>query len=149
SRDRMTDAGAPVPNNAGAGQAPTRGPHTAWMGQHSAPISNDEQASLDKLMELLSGRRGLLGKLRPDAVATTSQRLLDTADLVSALGHVQTQQSAAPQSLADIKQNLLAQARQRTGAGAELSQQDNDTFELLGMLYAHMEEEIRRDAPAA
>src|SRR5690606_1179451 len=58
SRDRMTDPGAPVPDNAGAGQAPTRGPHTAWMGQHSAPISNDEQASLDKLMELLSGRRG-------------------------------------------------------------------------------------------
>ena len=43
---------------------------------------------------------------------------------------------------------MLAQARQQRGHGAALSQQDNDTFELLGPAVRQIEREIRPDAPA-
>jgi hypothetical protein len=49
----------------------------------------------------------------------------------------------------DVKQTLLAQARQKRGTGAALSQQDSDIFELLHMLYGQIESEIRPDAPAS
>ena len=139
-------------NDAGAGRrSPAQRPHTAWMGEPAEPLDEDEQAATEKLLHLLAGRRELLGKLRPGSTVAP-QHQLSTSDVFSALGHLQAQPlsaAGAPQSLADIKQTLLAQARQRRGAGADLSPQDNDTFELLNMLYTHLDEEIRRDAPAA
>ena len=77
---------------------------------------------------------------------------LDTDELMQALGRIQRQPGgagAAPPSLMDVRQMLLAQARQRHGEGASLSQRDNDTFELLHLLYGQLEGEIRPDAPAA
>ena len=59
-----------------------------------------------------------------------------------------TRRPAAPRNLIDVKQTLLAQARQQRGQGAALSQQDNDVFELLHMLYGQIESEIRPEAPA-
>lgn len=126
-------------------------PHTAWMGEAPEPMDEDEKAATEKLLQLLAGRRELLGKLRPGN-AVAPQHQLSTQDVFSALGHLQSQPLStpgAPQSLADIRQTLLAQARQRNGTGADLSPQDSDTFELLQMLYTHMEEDIRDDAPAA
>jgi hypothetical protein len=121
------------------------------MGEAPEPMDEDEQAATEKLLQLLAGRRELLGKLRPGS-SVPPQNQLSTSEVFSALGHLQSQPlstSGAQQSLADIKQTLLAQARQRTGSGAGLSPQDNDTFELLHMLYTHIEEEVRSDAPAA
>src|SRR5690606_6821496 len=116
----------------GAGGARRRGstqrPHTAWMGEPAEPLDEDEQAATEKLLQLLAGRRELLGKLRPGSTVAP-QHQLSTSDVFSALGHLQAQPlsaAGAPQSLTDIKQTLLAQARQRRGAGADLSPQDND-----------------------
>ncbi|TDK23252.1 DUF1631 domain-containing protein [Luteimonas aestuarii] len=131
--------------------APGQRPHTAWMGEPPEPLAEDENAAIDKLLQLLSGRREVLGKLRPGK-AVAPQDQMSTSEIFHALGHLQSQPLAtpgAPQTLADVRQTLLAQARQRKGTGADLSPQDSDTFELLDMLYTHLEEEIRVDAPAA
>jgi len=127
-------------------------PHTAWMGESwDEADDGDETASLAVLQQLMSGRRALIGKLRPNPPG--GQRLeLSTHDVFEALGALQAQPlspTGAWRGLQDIKQTLLAQARQQRGQGAALSQKDNDTFELLSMLYGQIESEIRTDAPAA
>lgn len=128
-------------------------PHTAWMGEtwDEPGSENEEAASLDMLQQLMSGRRALIGKLRPNQPGGLRQEL-STSDVFEALGALQAQPlspTSAGNSLHEIKQTLLAQARQQRGQGAALSQKDNDTFELLSMLYGQIETEIRADAPAA
>src|SRR6478672_811367 len=124
--------------------------HTAWLGQADTESAGfDEGAAFDLLQQLLSGRRELIGKLRP------SQRLgnreqLQTTELVDALGGMrELAASGGTRNLLDIKQTLLAQMRQERGHGASFSPQDSDTFELLDMLYTQIEREVRSDAPAA
>src|SRR5690606_6626730 len=114
-------------------------------------LDEDEQVASQQLQQLLNSRRELLGKLRPQRGGTAGA-VMPTDEVFSALGHLQGRSlsvAGAPQTLADVKQTLLAQARQRRGSHAELSPRDNDTFELLGMLFGNLEEEIRSDAPAA
>jgi hypothetical protein len=127
-------------------------PHTSWMAETTTALAGgDEQASYAALQQLLAGRRALIGKLRAGKPAP-SKATLGTGELVQALGNIQRQPGApggARPSLMDVRQMLLAQARQRHGEGAILSQRDNDTFELLHLLYGQLEEEIKADAPAA
>ncbi|MGY1408493.1 DUF1631 family protein [Luteimonas sp. A611] len=135
-------------------QAPARGPqrpHTGWPGEPIEAREVDEQVETEQLQQLLHSRRELLGKLRP-ARRMAAGAVISSEDMHAALGHLQAQPlsvAGAPQTLADVKQTLLAQARQRGGVHAELSPRDNDTFELLGMLFSNLEEEIRAEAPAA
>src|SRR5690606_30028149 len=112
--------------------------------------NNDERASLAMLQQLMAGRRALIGKLRPHQHTGLRQEL-STRDVFQALGALQARplSPGTSNSLQDVKQALLAQARQQHGQGATLSQRDNDTFELISMLYGQIEEEIRPDAPAA
>ena len=140
-------AGRPSPFGPGAAQRP----YTAWMGEPVEELDEDEQVASEQLQQLLTSRRDLLGKLRPSLKKGPSVQI-GTQDVFNALGHLQTQPlavSGVPQTLADVKQTLLAQARQRRGEHADLSPRDNDTFELLGMLFGNLDEEIRPDAPAA
>jgi len=126
-------------------------PYTAWPGEPTEAAEDEERISTEQLQQLLHSRRQLLGKLRPAARAAAAA-VISTEEVSAALGRLQTQPlsvAGAPQSLADVKQTLLAQARQRGGVHAELSPRDNDTFELLGMLFGNLEEEIHADAPAA
>jgi len=114
------------------------------------PDGDDEQASLAMLQQLMAGRQALIGKLRPHR-PTGPRQELSTQDVFQALGALQNRPSSpnAGSSLQDVKQTLLAQARQQRGQGATLSQKDNDTFELISMLYGQIEEEIRAEAPGA
>lgn len=146
------DRSAPAPARPG-GASEASAPHTAWMGEpRAARSTSDEQASLALLQQLMSGRHDLIGKLRPSRPGDTRLEL-STSDIFDALGDLQSQglssATGSTPSLNDIKQNLLAQIRQRRGHGATLSQKDNDTFELLNMLYGQIEGDIRADAPAA
>ena len=141
-------AATPGTKRTPAGQAR---PHTAWMGESwDDPDGEDEQASLAMLQQLMAGRHALIGKLRPHQPAGPRQEL-STQDVFQALGALQNRPASANtgNSLQDVKQTLLAQARQQRGQGAALSQKDNDTFELISMLYGQIEEEIRSDAPGA
>lgn len=126
-------------------------PHTAWMGQAPGDDDDDDDAAYAVLQQLMSGRRALIDKLRP-ARAGKARLQLDAIDLDRVLGALQVQPASptgSPRNLADIKQTLLAQVRQQRGRGAALSQHDDDTFELLHMLYGQIEEEINPNAPAA
>ncbi|MGJ4804917.1 DUF1631 family protein [Luteimonas sp. SDU82] len=127
-------------------------PHTGWLGDPLEEHGDeDERRATEQLQQLLHSRRELLGKLRP-AGRQPAGAVIGTEEVSAALGHLQAQPlsiGGAPQTLADIKQTLLAQARQRGGVHVELSARDNDTFELLGMLFGNLEEEIRAEAPAA
>jgi len=126
-------------------------PHTAWMGENDGEDNGfDEDAAFSLLQQLLSGRRDLIGKLRPGK-EDRARRELSTNDLLGALDGMPTS-AASPtggqRSLLDIKQTLLAQSRQMHGKAAQLSREDSDAFELLGMLYSQIEREVRRDTPA-
>lgn len=148
--------GEAAPAEAGDAPAsrPQRGdarPHTAWFGEaDAAKGEHDENIAFSLLQDLLGNRRDLLGKFRaePQAEARTP---LPTRDVVAAL---EAQQVPAPvrkpdgqrTTLADIKQTLLAQSRQQQGRATTLSREDNDTFELLGMLYAEIGRELRAGA---
>ncbi|WP_298573555.1 DUF1631 family protein [uncultured Luteimonas sp.] len=127
-------------------------PHTGWLGEPiEAQDDDDERVATEQLQQLLHSRRELLDKLRP-AGRRSAAAVISTDEVTAALGHLQAQPlsvAGAPQTLADVKQTLLAQARQRGGVHVELSPRDNDTFELLGMLFGNLEEEIRPEAPAA
>lgn len=127
--------------------------HTAWMGEEdgSAP-GFDEAAAFDLLQQLLSGRRELLSKLRADGTAPAARQALSGAEIDHALGALQataTSPTGTPRSLVDIKQTLLAQMRQQSRKAATLTREDNDTFELLGMLYGQIEREVQAETPAA
>lgn len=154
---QATDADAPAGTAAPrpAGFSGGLRPHTAWMGQPDqggAEEPEDESASLEVLQKLVSGRRELIEKLQPPQRSGGPRTELGTQDVVSVLGTLQRQPASASssaQTLSDIKQTLLAQMRQQRGQGAALSQRDNDSFELLNLLYMQIEEEIRGDAPGA
>ncbi|MDH7453194.1 DUF1631 family protein [Luteimonas composti] len=144
----------------GAGDGTGRGardldpqrPHTGWLGEPVEATDDEERIATEQLQQLLQSRRELLGKLRPAGRGKSPGTVIGTDEISDALGHLQGQPLAvggAPQTLADVKQTLLAQARQRAGKNVELSPRDNDTFELLGMLFGNLAEEIRPQAPAA
>jgi uncharacterized membrane protein YgcG len=137
----------------GGGSAPREParPHTAWLGEPEHDAGGiDESAAFALLQQLLSGRRDLLGKLRPDAGGSRLRMQLDTGDILQALDGLQAAASptGSTRSVQDIKQALLAQSRQLHGKGAALAREDSDAFELLGMLYTQIEREMRRDTPA-
>ena len=126
-------------------------PHTAWMGETDGSDAGfDEAAAFALLQQLLSGRRDLIGKLRPGQNERARQEL-GTPDVLGALDKLQGSASSptgSPRSVLDIKQALLAQSRQLHGKAATLSREDNDAFELMGMLFGQIEREVRRDTPA-
>ena len=136
----------------GAPLDPNR-PHTAWMGQPAySSAAVDEQAAFHDLQQLLSGRRAHAERINPTPPGMRPELTISTRDLLHTLGRMDAE-PASPggggPSLSDIKQSLLTQARQHHGKAVALAQSDNDTFELVGLLYNHLQSEIRDDAPAA
>nr|WP_232116575.1 DUF1631 family protein [Luteimonas sp. XNQY3] len=128
-------------------------PYTGWGVPATADdAANDPQsheAAYARLRALMSGRRELLRKFQPRSDSPLPRRQLATSEVSDALRQLQQQPQGGGRSLVEIKRSLLAQARQRSGEGASLAPQDEDAFELLGMLYGHIEQEIRSEAPAA
>lgn len=127
-------------------------PHTTWMGQSVATaVAVDEQKAFHELQKLLAERRSEHERAHPVPPGQRAEQALPTADLLQSLGRldVESPTSGAPLTIADVKNSLLAQARQRFGKPVALSPADNDTFDLLGLLYNHLQHEMRGDAPAA
>ncbi|NYZ62799.1 DUF1631 family protein [Luteimonas deserti] len=149
--ERRRPETVPRPQSASGAQRP----YTAWApGVQAAaePEDEDHEAAYRTLQQLMSGRRELLRKFRPGGEARARLQQLPTGDVSRALLQLQTQPLApgkASRNLAEVRRSLLAQARQRDGEPATLAPQDEDAFELLGMLYGHIEDEIRHEAPAA
>jgi len=142
--------GGAAPQAGRAERDPHR-PHTAWFGELDGDEETfDESAAFALLQQLLSGRRDLIGKLRPDRGSKLRVEL-GTPEVLEALDNLPGAQppTGGPRNILEIKQSLLARSRQLHGRGATMSREDSDAFELLGMLYSQIEREVRREAPAA
>ncbi|AKU50820.1 DUF1631 domain-containing protein [Xanthomonas arboricola] len=70
--------------------------------------------------------------------------------LASLQGTLAAQAAAAaqPSGIDAMQRQLLALLRAQHGPDAALSPQDTDTFDLLGLLYAQMQREVREQTPA-
>ncbi|WP_057680424.1 DUF1631 family protein, partial [Xanthomonas euvesicatoria] len=70
--------------------------------------------------------------------------------LASLQGVLATQAAATPHAsgIDAVQRQVLEVLRRQHGPDAALSPQDNDTFDLLGLLYAQMQREVREQAPA-
>ncbi|PPT82965.1 thymidine phosphorylase [Xanthomonas arboricola pv. zantedeschiae] len=70
--------------------------------------------------------------------------------LASLQGTLAAQAAAAaqPSGIDAVQRQLLALLRAQHGPDAALSPQDTDTFDLLGLLYAQMQREVREQTPA-
>ncbi len=127
-------------------------PHTVWMGQAVPAPAVDEQKAFHDLQQLLSQRRNQAERLNPVPPSQRAETPIATRDLLQTLGRMDAEPTlpdgSAP-SIADVKRSLLAQARQQTGKPVALAPSDSDTFDLVGLLYTHLQREIRDDAPAA
>ncbi|QOD90681.1 DUF1631 domain-containing protein [Lysobacter sp. CW239] len=123
-----------------------------------------EMQALDELQQLLARRRELIGlppqaaipravhERTPEAVPeiTPAQPriALATQEVDAALGDLQAA-GHSPRNTTQIRQALLAKSRLQRGAATSLSQQDNETFELLGMLYTEIGRELRQGTRSA
>ncbi len=98
------------------------------------------------LQDLLERRRALLAKLRPDGNSERVRATLGQDEVLGALRRMRTigGRTGTP---AEIRQTLLAQARQVHGHGAALDRSDNDVFELLGLFFGQLQRELRNGSP--
>lgn len=146
-RGRRAQAQAPPP----AGNAP----FTGWF--NTGDTAHDSPESFALLQEMLASRRDLLNKFTPGHAEASARSQLSTEDVVQALARMQgsTREAAGepgartPRSVHDVRQALLAQTRQSRGQAASLSREDNDAFELLAILMAEIQRELRQDAPGS
>ena len=149
---QQTSPGSPPEGAAG----PSRN-FTAWPGEadRNAHGSAEEAEMLALLRELLAERRAATdpsGGAAPPSpgAAGRTRTALASAEVDAALGALQTRTPTpqSPRSVADIRQALLAQSRLQRGHATTLSGEDNDTFELLNLLYTAIGSELRKGAPS-
>jgi hypothetical protein len=110
----------------------------------STPTHDEDQTELfTTLRELLSGRRSQRGDRRAD-VGGRSRSVAPQADVQGVLSVLQGQPVTPrmvegrwqPRRVADIKQDMLSQLRALgDGAPARLSDEDEDTVDLVGLLF--------------
>ncbi|WP_052107952.1 DUF1631 domain-containing protein [Aerolutibacter daejeonensis] len=144
---------APAGQRAATPPAPAlQRPHTGWLGDEDAGDGKDEDGvTFPLLQELLAGRSDLIGKLRPEVSPPLRQQMSPT-DVQAAL---EAQQSLSrtprpgPTGLSDLRQTLLAHGRRKYGEAITLSQEDSDAIELLGMLYAELARDVRRESSSS
>ncbi|WP_192631603.1 DUF1631 domain-containing protein [Lysobacter sp. OAE881] len=127
-------------------------PMTDWPGNHdggNGPALESETFNL--LQQLLAARRDAMNRLRPGtggSDAGAPRPTLTREELANALSALQDVplHQAPPRNLTDVRQTLLAQARQQRGEATFLSRDDADTFELLDLFYNEIGRELRSDA---
>jgi hypothetical protein len=134
-------------------------PHTGW----TAPAPADGETTFQMLQELLASRRSMADRFRgagfaPGAGAEVGssagsplQRAAARAELPTALALEMLRDAGDDVrglEIEALRQWLLLQARHRMGEAVSLSQADADVFELLGLMYTHIERDVRADSPA-
>ncbi|MBB6339828.1 hypothetical protein FHR59_004133 [Xanthomonas arboricola] len=89
-------------------------------------------------------------KASPRLVASAVPKAAVSDALASLQGTLAAQAAAAaqPSGIDAVQRQLLALLRAQHGPDAALSPQDTDTFDLLGLLYAQMQREVREQTPA-
>nr|MBA2239061.1 DUF1631 family protein [Lysobacter sp.] len=87
-------------------------------------------------------------KLRSRTSGPSAESLANR-EVIEALARMQLQSGAgrASGNVSETRQALLAQSRQARGQATDLSREDSDAFELVGLLYGAIDRELRDDAP--
>ena len=138
-------AGAGAGGSGGSGAStPAGGPIAAAGG--ASGFAAAARSGFAALQGLLAKRRTLLAKLRPGGADERAREALPGSDVLSALKRLR---SANPKqnAVAEIRQNLLAQARQSHGHGVKLVEDDDDSFELLDMFHTQLNRDLRPGTP--
>lgn len=162
----------PVPTGPGAWHAPAGAAAPADEARRGRHVRQDPRidpagarrtgetdvpGDFAQLQRMLAARRAARGKPSPHDPAHAGTRgLLSTEDVVQALQRMQDAAIVAPshraartpRSVHEVRQALLAQTRQWRGEAAALSRDDDDAFELVGILLAEVQRQLRRDAPS-
>ncbi|GAB2501399.1 DUF1631 family protein [Lysobacter humi (ex Lee et al. 2017)] len=121
-------------------------PLTGWTADASAEA---DHLTFQLLQELLASRRAIADRFRGPGEALAEKRAeLGTAEVLEFLA--QADRSLAGHDIEAIRQWLLLQGRRARGHAVALTPQDSDTFELLGLMYAHVLRDVRPEpAPLA
>jgi hypothetical protein len=125
---------APVPGTGAPGTAPTA------SGGASAAAAAPDSGGANPAQ---SGARAAGEHAAPVAISSSN--------LHATLAKLQAQSASLGnirRSMADLHNALLAQMRADHGPQAALTVKDNDTFDLLNMLYGQIQREVRPDAAA-
>lgn len=131
-----------TPDHPGAAMPMARdaSPPTAEMA--AAP----RESAFVALQGLLARRRKLLAKLRPGRGEERVREPLSRDEVLAALRRMRGN-AGQHGNLADIRQTLLAQARQMHGRGVALTDADGDGFELFSLFLTQLQRELRSGSP--
>lgn len=110
------------------------------------PVPHSPTEGFSALQDLLARRRALLAKLRSGGLDDRSRALLSHVDVRDALRRMRAG-SGKEGTPGDIRQTLLAQARQAHGHGVALGDADSDGFELFGLFMGQLQREVRAGSP--
>lgn len=139
------------------------GEPTQWeaAGPSSAPVALPE---FDQIRDLLASRRTTLTKLSGGSVGLAPMpsgpvHLPAPQELQHALSLLQPSTATSvnmggrivPRTVAHLKQDLLAQLKRSAPAGESpmLPDEDNDTFDLVGMLFDELVKDVRPNSQAS
>ncbi len=121
--------------------------HAAALANAAASTAKPRIDPFGILQQLLARRRVLLAKLRPGGTDERVRELLARDEVLDSMRRLRST-TAKPGSVTEIRQTLLAQARQMHGHGVALDDADNDSFELFNLFMAQLQREMR-EGPAA
>lgn len=107
----------------------------------------DEMQALAQLQQLLAESR----RVEPRSHHGPTGDTLAADELDAALGSLQApaEGTATPRTPGQVRQALLQQSRQQRGRAAQLADHDDETFELLGLLYSEIGRELRQGTRGA
>ena len=111
-----------------------------------APAAAPRDGAFIALQGLLARRRKLLAKLRPGGQEERVREPLTRDEVLTALRRMRGN-NGKHGNLADIRQTLLAQARQMHGHGVALNDADGDGFELFSLFLTQLQRELRSGSP--
>lgn len=108
------------------------------------------QSSADHGAAPASSAQATPEKASPRLASSAVPKAAVSDALASLQGTLAAQAAAAaqPSGIDKVQRQLLALLRAQHGPDAALSPQDTDTFDLLGLLYAQMQREVREQTPA-
>ena len=140
------DAAAGLAATAGGTGSPAHGADTVPGNGAASGFAAAARSGFSALQGLLAKRRTLLAKLRPGGADDRAREALPGSDVLSALKRLRIA-NPKQNAVAEIRQNLLAQARQLHGHGVKLVEDDDDSFELLDMLHTQLNRDLRPGTP--
>ncbi|WP_115554509.1 DUF1631 domain-containing protein [Xanthomonas arboricola] len=124
---------------------------SARQSQAAASAGMHQRGAPGSLVQAAAAQPSVQSSAQPSGPAPVSVPKAALGEALASLqGALGAQPAAASQGsgIDAVQRQVLALLRAEHGADAALSPQDNDTFDLLGLLYAQMQREVREHTPA-